>query len=737
MRRLTSLVIFGAAAVLTACGGGGGGGEAAPAPPAPAPALNNFKATALQVDTANPRIGYPLAVSVSITAEQGADEVAVSLFAVEKNTNASAVTRQIPLGTETLPRVEAGSRAYALAFAVPSSVELPGAYFLAAVVNPVAEIAESDDTDNIASVEAALARPSTPNILIKEAALDRSVLEVNTDSYAAQVPGSADNVYNADAAGTVTVGVEGLEVGQALELEAFAKLRITRSDRATSHDVPLYLWRSDLDRYTHAYGVEPGAPLDCSGFVCTPVVGTVEWLPLGRFEPQLAGITDGELALQDVNRDSTHLNYYFPGKLGSELEIAARHLNVALGTPTAPPPDLTPQAISELRSFLSGLPVSVTQYDDSAAMAVMGFAICIEIRPADSSVTDRFAADNEVCTPLTVMLPPRVEPPPVVVPPPAFVPRYSRDARPILAGKPFRTRGGGSAFGFGLEFAASSSSDNHGVTVNMGGPLTVTIFGTSTEFMKATVRAQLIPDASDYVNRPPNETSGFKTELRFAGALISALDLPPTSSPKLSVTFSKEKSKDYSAWVGPVPITGSASVSGNIGIEYQFVFTADATAVTPNPKYALGLSAGPFLNLEAGLSAGVGNSAFSAGVEGVLTLLDERLTVFSGSQIDVVDSGLTSGISEFVINSSPQVINEFTGPKGGLNLYAKYSVPAVRKCSWGFFTGLCPTVATLKATKEIWSSKALFHLRDVLYEDTDRKLDVVVARGQAPAYYAP
>jgi hypothetical protein len=43
----------------------------------------------------------------------------------------------------------------------------------------------------------------------------------------------------------------------------------------------------------------------------------------------------------------------------------------------------------------------------------------------------------------------------------------------------------------------------------------------------------------------------------------------------------------------------------------------------------------------------------------------------------------------------------------------------------------------MKATKKIWSSKALFQLTDVLYENPNAQLDVVVRQGQAPTYFVP
>jgi hypothetical protein len=661
-------------------------------------------------------------VSVSITADEAADNVSVSLFAVEDNQSPTAVTRQFPLGTQTIPQVEAGPHSYEMEMNIPSSVELPGSYFIAAVVDPVDEVAETNEDDNTASIETTLAAEEMPNILLKEVALDRTALEIDTSTYEQQVPGTAGNVHNADAGGTITVGADGLGVNQTIDLQAFAKLRLMRSDNGTSLDVPLYLWNTDAGRYTNAFGVDPA-----TGTAVTP-----EWLPIGEFKPQLVETVGEEVALDDVDRDSTHLNFYFPGKLGSELVIAMRHLFVILSDPTFPPPDLTPGAISALRSFLRNLPGS-TQDNAAvpAAMAVMSFAVCVDIRPADPAVVDRLPADNEICSPLTIMLPPVGKPAPVPpVLPPGFTPRFSNVASALEGGDGYQTKAGGSAFSFGLDLGASASADNRGYIEEVHGIVPVTIFGLDVEFYKVAVRAQLVPD---YFGKPADETSSFRVELINAGLLLYQVVTLPSSGPELSVSFSKEKEKAFQAFVGPVPVIGTASIGGNLGIAYTPVQLI--TAPSDN-FYRLGLSVGPFINAEAGLSAGVGTKLFSAGVEGVLTLLDERLTYFNGVVIELVDSGSQSRPAEFVITRGQQLINDFTGPKGALNLFAKYSVPNT-KCGWKFLVGKCNPINTIKATKEIWSSKSLFHLQDILLENSDVQLDVVVAQGQPPAYFAP
>ncbi len=97
--------------LLTACGGEG---DSSP---------NNFTATALQVDTPDPRIAYPLKVSMQIAADDTAANLSVSLFAIDRTDDPEAEVRQIPLGTEAISEVAAGLESYELNVTIRSSGE--------------------------------------------------------------------------------------------------------------------------------------------------------------------------------------------------------------------------------------------------------------------------------------------------------------------------------------------------------------------------------------------------------------------------------------------------------------------------------------------------------------------------------------------------------------------------------------------------------------------------------------
>lgn len=716
--RATAGVI--AMASLAACLGGGGGGTP-----------NNITAVAITVDTADPRISHPLALTMSLHADRAETDVAISLFAFDDSPDPDVEVRQIPLGTIVIEELPAGSSDHELNVIVPASVEISGPYQIAAVVDPVNEIIEGNKEDNTASIPVTLGPTTSPNVLLAEVALDRTALIINTDEYTEQVaPG---NVYNADAGGTITIGADGLEVGETVDIEAFAILRITRTDSNATHDVPLYLWNSGEQRYMNAYGIDPD----------TSVQGEVEWLPMGTFTPLLVEYVDDEAGLDDVERNSEHMEFYFPGRLGFELEQALRYppqpcvgdCVLADPLPTIPPPDLTAAAIDELKSFLSGLPFSGIRGDESVSLAALDFAVCVRIRPADPSVVDSNAADNEVCPSLEIFLPP-LPPGTPLYNIGGYVPVHNTPSGPLISGDRFATNNNNEHFAFNLDFGAGASADNRGYIEEITAGMPVRVFGQEFDFLRITARAQLVPD---YLGKPASEQSGFSYEIRFLNQVLEAI--PPTTlaiSGSL-ISYSKEVKKEQQFFVGPVPLIAGGSIGGNLGLEITIGYANDKAPVFGggNAVVSVGSSIGPFANLEALMFAAVGTVVFAVGVEGVLVLLDERLVYFIGTEIEVIDDGFGSGDVEFMVTQLQKLSNIFTGPQGKLNLFARYTVPAVTTCNWGFVKFTCITLATLKATKNIYSTPALFRREDILFEDPFAQLNVVIANGQSPAYFIP
>ena len=700
------------AVLVAACGGGGGGsGGGGEAPPAP-PVANNLAAKSIQVLSAAPTIGYPMDVTVSIASTRAQDEVTASLYAIGKDLP-EAEQRQIPLGTRTIPRVEAGEGQYRLAFDIPANVDGPREYHIGLIVNAAGTVEDENQDDNTASTVALLSQPPAPNIFIKELALDGSVILLDTRSYAEQV--AAENgVHNADAGVTIYVGMQGAKAPVALQ--AFAKLRLTRLDRAgaaASHEVPLYLWDSEAQRYTNAFAVNPPA-------------AAAEWLALGDFKPQLveqvAQGVEFDVTSNELDRKSAHLDLYFPGRLARELEIAVRHLDLGVIGPAVPPPDLSLADILALGSFLSNLPASsdpAKPNDEAPAMAVLRAEICAQVRPV--GFQDRDAGDNEICTPLTLVLPPLPPPPPFdyPVPPP---PNFGKSTNPILFNKAYKNRWGGRNFSVGVAFDGSATADNRGLIAGLNGAVPVTAFGDEIQFLQANARAQVLPA---YAGAPSGQSPGVRMDLRILGVVVQSYDEPDGTVTGVLGNISKRYEKKKTFTVGPVPVTVTGFVMGSAGVRYELGVTGTV----------LNLKGEPFALLNAGAEGAIGLPGFQVGVSGELRVIEEQFTVTTAASLTVIDNGFSSGKAQLILLPSLRVANVVTGPTGTIYLYADYSYPTIKRCSWGFIKGYCPGIKTAREKLPIDSFRT-FRMSDTLINTQGRIALVTFDNGQV-GYYGP
>ena len=719
---------------LAACGGGGGGSSSTP---------NNLSAKSISIVTPDPKIAYPLDVSVNMTADVAATNVPVSIFAVDNTTDPNADVRQIQLGTVTIPQVNAGNGDYPISITIPSSVATSGSYYISAIVDPANVISETDEEDNTVYIEKSISPKGNPNVKLIELNADRLAMLLNTDKWSDQVngytetrdavSGAISNSYNTDAGATISVSADGLAVNETIDIQAYATLHVVRKDTQDKVDIPLVLWNSDKNK---AGGV---------GYVDSFGVSSVQWVPVGIFDPQLSSYdaTTEEASLDDVKIHKIELGFYLPGALSDIIRQAVRNPPNNWGawvntvSNTAAPPDIPQAWMGAAANYIAGIQDAGNEF---AALANLDISLCVEIRPASGN--DANVNDNKLCKPLDVALPPAPVDvvPPTVDPTTQGYPKSSwtthTQSDAIEIGKFYDGSGGGSVFGYGpLDFGAGISEDYRGYVQEARGIIPITVMGTPIEFMHAVARVQLVPD---YVNKSATETSGYKVDLRFLGITLYSKD--ETVSRTDSITFSKEApdpAKEKQFFVGPIPMVAGASVTGNIGIEFEYGFSSSSDPA-PGPIDELGAKVTPFANVEASMYAGVGTVVFSAGVEGVLTLLDERLPLFAGISLNVHDDGFSTGNVDFEVNHEVSLSNVFTGPRGTIYLYAKYSKPKFVTCKWPFgVKGKCLVIKTVKVTKDIWRSPALFQLKDVLLELPANQFEVVILSGQDPVYYTP
>lgn len=631
---------------------------------------NNLIATGLDISTPFPRIGYPLELTIDIEAVEPTTNVTVALFAIDKDREN---TRQLVLDTATIDLVVAGNGTYFFEVEVPTSLEIAGPYFIGALVDAADFIGETNEADNEASIETTLAPAEDPNLIVESLEPDRNAIVLDRDSYS-YAEQAALGVVNSDAGGTLSWRVNGAPAP--IDVEVFATLKLNRSDTGTAYSVPLYLWNSDEQRYMNAYGMDPQSGINTGE----------EWLPIGSVGQQVSQAADGggAVTLSEFDPRSAHLDFYFPGGLASELEVVLRNIDTGnvLFSPTEPPPDLSSSQIAALNSFLRGATASDLDSD-----------LCVEIRPADPSITEEDTRDNLACAPMTLVLPP------------PQVGNTSND--PVFFETGFSTEWGGDTFGFGLDFAASASADNRGVILMGTGEAPMQVFGIGVEFMAVESRAQILP-LSERDNPPPGQEPGFYLELRHLNQSLAYITLPDGRLGPLQLFFTKEfKGADKIVTVGPVPVKLNAALTGNLGAEYTIIFG-------PEASNGVALEVAPFVNVNAGASAAVTIGVADVGVEGGITLVEEKFKIQNGSSINVLDD---SEPPEIVYVPRQKVTNELTGARGALSVFVAVSVPTVKKCSWGLFTGLCPGLKTLKYpyTLAQWTA---FTKTDVLFDES-------------------
>jgi hypothetical protein len=634
---------------------------------------------------------------------------------------------------------------------IPASVEFPGSYFIGAIIDPVNVFKETNEEDNEALAEVALAAITPPevppaaipvNVFIDKVELDRSLISLKPVEFEEGL-----GVQNSDAGGTLFLGAQGSEVP--IEAETFAWLRLTRSDRqGATHDVPLYLWNTTAERYTNAYGVDTSSP-PCSPFdpTCTPSDVPVEWLSIGEIEPQLIEIDEAadQPVYNDPDRKAVHLDLYMPGRLAVELDANIRALNRFLSDPSFPPPDLASEDIFALQSFLFGLPNNFSDpenpNDPGPALEVLSADICVEIRPVNSgieTVADRFAEDNQECTPVAFVFPPLPPPRPVPIPPPPEVlpPLYSTDRNKVFFSQSFGDDFGGNYIGIALRFNAESSVDENGFIAAASGEVPINVFGARVQFMDARGRLQLIPA---YKDAPQDQASELSFVLSFAGQQIFNKTEPINTGVNFFgelipvPLFEQEKKVTRTFYPGGVPVTVEGTLGGTIGAKYTMDFRANALPLNAS----LDLTADTFAILRAKASAlaGVGGVVSFGAILDIKELLGEHYIVTAGADLDTRRDGFQDGIVEMVFTPRFEIRNEINAGAGTFTVYAEFPFPVgIRFCGfWRIPCGL--RYRQIREDIVLDRFTAYRKVDDLLNLSTD--ISVVIYPDGTVAYYGP
>mgnify|MGYP001812555964 FL=1 len=662
-------------------------------------ASNNFTAVALESESPDPRIGYPLNLTLTIDAIESADDVPVTFYAFDPVNEAA---KPFALDAWVIAEIITGRNDYEIVINVPSEVENPQSYFIGASIDPLDRFLETDEEDNQTSVELTLSAARSPNLFIEHIEPDRTtmVLDRSAWDYGAQIAKTGE--INSDAGGTLRWGGHGIE--ERTEVEAFAILRLKRSDKPPSDilDIPLYLWNTDEQRYVYAYGVDPDTGSN---------TGVEEWLPIGRVEPPM-----GESATEfDIK--SAHLDFYFPGRLGSELEIALRNLNVFLG-PIVPPPDLSEEDIQALRTYLFG-----------ADLEVVISELCVSIRPADQSIVEDTTDDNSACTPLQFILPPLPEPPPP--PPPIVVPPiYDKPVFPLYKNARYSTGWPGAFFGVSVDLVSSTAIDSNGIVVSGLAEIPVTLFGVRMQFAGIEARAQMIPDSNGFAEAVTSSDPGLSLDILAFDKVIYTTDRPPESTGEISLSYSIEvpdpEQLGFCCNLGPVPVNYKASVSGSVGVSGELEFESESNSESFVYKTTF------FESAEASFQAFANFVVARIGGDAVATLIENSFPIENRSTINILDDRHSNGTSEVEIISQYLVKNEISGPEGSINAFVE--VGAGEKCDWGIFSFVCKALPNFRYEKSILEWAPFKKLDFTIVNDVD-VIDVVTLPDGTVVYY--
>jgi hypothetical protein len=699
---------------------------------------NNLTAVSLENESPDPRIGYPLKLTLTMDAVEFIRDVGVAFYVFDKD---QPELRQYSLGASTLKEVNPGSNVFEFEFDVPTEIEFPGAYYIGASVDATEVIAETDEDDNETSLELTLSAKQRPNLFIEFMEPDRKAIVLDRTAWDYEEQISANGEIVSDAGGTVTFGLKGAE--RPIDVEAFATLKLIRSAGPAGPiipfaitqsgdflEVPLYLWDSNANpnRYTHAYGIDPVQGID---------TGVEEWLSIGR-------VGQLELSSSSVfDIRSAHLDYYFPGRLAEEIEIALRKLPVFLGGPIEPPPDLSAADIQALRSFLFG-----------ADLEDVTSELCLRIRPADASVIEDRTDDNEICSPLQLLLPPvEVDPPPP--PPPLPVPPiYTVPSEPIFFDAMYRAGWPGNYFGASLDFSASSSANTKGAVVAGRTEIPVTLFGSTFQFLGIEARAQVLPLSDRFASEEAREQlePGFTLNVSVLNQIIFFRNDPPEGSFEVSVSWSIETPEYLDAlpktpvgnkpppapidkkkpprppfygFIGPVPVEYRPQVSGNIGVEGEVNFGSPTLE-------ALSYEVGPFASAEVDVEVRSKIVPFVR-AEGVVNLLKAAQPHKSIFSINVLDDRHADGTSEIVFVDQFLVENSIEGLSGELNAFVEVS--GGKSCKkWGWFKFICNALPDIKYTVSLLEWDPFLKINKTL-KDERRVIDIITRPDKSVNYY--
>lgn len=239
--------------------------------------------------------------------------------------------------------------------------------------------------------------------------------------------------------------------------------------------------------------------------------------------------------------------------------------------------------------------------------------------------------------------------------------------------KTFEKNKYGSKFGAGVKLYGKAELNKDGAFSYVDGTVKTKVLGYRFNFLEAKAEASVVP--ASFTN------TGYDAYLKFVGKNVYSSSLyGEVVNYHYNKSFTKTKGYSQTIFVSIVPVTVEAGASGTLALDIDVkipgVYSLDAEII-------------PSVDVGAYVKAGVGVSAYSAGVYGDLIIVKEDFQ-------NTASAALTYKANDYIEGTLREnITNIFTGPKGSTGLYATYT-----KAKWCKKWGVKYPCGTKEVTKK-------------------------------------
>jgi len=641
------LIIITALLLLTLAGCGGGSGSSA------TDESVNLKVTSIEQPAGDANAGHGIDLQYTLESDGIASDVVVnfyivndSQFSAQDNDASTPQSEQFYLGNDKIDTVLDGDNVQVASFIIPEGVSTEGEYFIIAHVDPDDMVFETEEEDNIFSTSSEAASS------VAASRASNILLDISTD-YVDVTNFIIEDVVLEE----TSVIIDGADLTAAAP--SLTDLSVEYPAHGSAH---------------------------LSGYAVLKVEGKVPTVA----ELQAVKVK-AQININDVWTDIYTWNYDL-GRYGDyvTLQVLEEELstleddeeldkgfeeytvNIDLNIPAAAALAMMNEIVAESNASL------LSNYNKFDVRIIVD---------SDDAVAELSEDDNAYSVPVTVY----------------SFPNAVRASSDYLMEKSYDK-------GIGSKSKVKVELDMYAKNGLETGPKYGAIMKNSVELkgyaFKHSANIFAISDQhSAYVNSLGD--TGYKQEIELFGNILYGEEQWADS-----ITISYEKSwnkEDILAsadfYIGPVPLTAEAGAEGSFAI----MLSATLSAVDNTPILSTDNNL-PDVDFDLYVSAGVGNSLFSAGPIVTLVILDELLNVYGYATVDY-DEGLDQLDTGSI---GMKITNDIESIKGKFGLYVKYRT--VKWCKkWGV-PYPCGTKKK-KKTKYYYKTKALYDKKITLYEN--------------------